>query len=206
MSTRSISTSSRLLAAVLMAIVASCLAASSSGGASAPPGVSRAPTVTQAAAATVQATSNPAAAGGAIDVCAIVTVADVQPFVRDPVTASPRTDLTGEASGCEFATAADVNVEVTTVSGDQAATAWAEQADTGIALSGVGDQAVREPGSAIMWAIKGSVMCSVDISDSQASSYVGLASEDANGNIPDDSANSFSQKLGALCNKIFAAQ
>ena len=139
-----------------------------------------------------------------IDVCSIVSVADVQPLVRDPITARPRTDLTG-ASGCIFATAKDVTVDVTTIEGSQAAAAWAGT-DPGPTVAGIGDQAMREPGSAILSAIKGSIVCTVDINDPQAESYVGLASPDANGNIPDDSANAFAQKLGQLCNKIFAAQ
>ncbi len=186
-------------------IVAVCLAACSNGGASAPGGVSQAaPTATLAAAATLPASPNPAT-GGAIDICSIVSVADVQPLVKDPITASPRSDLVGEASGCRYLTVADVGVVVTAINGDQAALAWS-QTEQGPTVSGVGDQAMREPGSAIVSAIKENVFCSVDISELNDSAYVGLSPEDANGNTPDDSAGPFAQKLGALCDKIFAAQ
>jgi hypothetical protein len=196
---------SAALRGIAAAALGVLLLAACSGGATTTPPADGVSTPASDATTTVPQSTSDTGAQGAIDVCHIVTVADVQPLVKEPVTATPRTDLVGQASGCTFRTAADVIVDVTTVSGDQAATAWAE-AETGPAVPGVGDQAMREPGSAIVDALKGTVMCSVDIGDQDASSYVGLATPDANGDLPDDSANAFAQKLGALCNLIFAAQ
>ena len=98
-----------------------------------------------------------------------------------------------------------MTVDVTTIRGDQAAAAWSET-EQGPAISGVGDHAMREPGSAILSAISGSIFCNGDINDPLAEHYFGLATPRTNSNIPDDFANTFAQKVGAGCNKVFAAQ
>jgi hypothetical protein len=94
------------------------------------------------------------------------------------------------------------------VSGDQGPIAF--QGFTGgneehVPLSGIGDQAVRTPGTPSFAAIKGSTLCSVQLGSGNSAHYAGLPSADAQGNLPDAGAEAYALRLGALCDKIWAA-
>jgi hypothetical protein len=150
-------------------------------------------------------------ASGGLDVCQVVTQADVAPFFTSPMTAESDTSLSGETSGCVYQVSPHDGLppmQIQAVVGDQAAGAYA--AFTGgnegaLALSGIGDHAVRSPGSASFAAIKGSTFCTVELGSGNNAHYAGLPTADADGNLPDAGAEAYALRLGALCAKIFAA-
>jgi hypothetical protein len=150
---------------------------------------------------------------GAIDVCAVVTAADVASLFSGAVTAKTEPGLAGEASGCQYVAtkfADDESLSIEVVSGDQATSFWtgniAPQGEDTIPLTGIGDQAARQPGTPDLVSIKGSIFCEGEAGSGNTEIYAGLATPDASDNVPDDSASAFAEKIGALCNKIFASQ
>jgi len=146
-----------------------------------------------------------------VDVCQVVTQADVAPFFTTAITATEDTSQTGETSACYYqVTPPDglLPMQIVAVNGDQAAAEFAGvSAGNGgqVALPGIGDQAVHTPGQASFEAIKGSTYCAVYLGLGNSTHYAGMPSPDANGNLPDAAAVAYAQKLGALCDKIFAA-
>jgi hypothetical protein len=157
-----------------------------------------------------------------IDVCAAVTATDVGAFLTKPVTAAPPAIAPAQPgfSSCHYTTsdAAAAAVLINAIaSGDpSAATAVyggylpAQGQPAAIALTGIGDKAMHVPGTLELWAVKGSVLCNISIDDPASaivSDYLGLATPgaDSQDNYPDDSMAAYDQKIGVLCNKVFAA-
>jgi hypothetical protein len=146
-----------------------------------------------------------------VDVCQVVTQADVAPFFTTAMTATEDTSQTGEASACYYqVTPHDglAPMQIVAVIGDQAAASFASVTggnEGQVALPGIGDRAVHSPGQASFEAIKGSTFCAVYLGLGNSTHYAGMPSPDANGNLPDAAAVAYAQKLGALCDKIFAA-
>ncbi|HEY2915763.1 MAG TPA: hypothetical protein VGI98_00980 [Candidatus Limnocylindrales bacterium] len=194
------------------------------GGATAPNGGNPgAPT--QAAVGGGQTTPGSGSTGGGvvtIDVCAAVTAADVGAFLTKPVTAGPPPiDVQQPGfSTCHYTTsgAAAPAVLINAIStGDPSAAAAVytgyvpgQGQPAAIQLTGIGDKAMHVPGTLDLWAIKGSVLCSVSIAGpatADVSNYLGLATPgaDSQDNYPDDSMAAFDQQIGVLCNKVFAA-
>ena len=157
------------------------------------------------------APASPGGGSGRVDVCQVVTQADVAPFFTTAITATEDTSQTGETSACYYqVTPPDglLPMQIVAVNGDQAAAEFAGvSAGNGgqVALPGIGDQAVHSPGQASFEAIKGSTYCAVYLGLGNSTHYAGMPSPDANGNLPDAAAVAYAQKLGALCDKIFAA-
>jgi hypothetical protein len=194
------------LAAVAILGLAACSGDTAPRASGGEPGSGTAATAT---AATVSDGSGSGA--GAVDVCAVVTAADVASLYAGPVTAKTEPGLAGESSGCQyiatrFPDAESLSIEV--VSGDQAAQFWTgnipPQGEDSIPLGGIGDRAMRMPGTPDLVSIKGSIFCEAETGSANAEIYVGLATPNASDNVPDDSATAFAERIGALCNKIFA--
>lgn len=203
-------------AAVLLPALMTVLTLAACGGTAAsapPPAASPAPGVAGSSAPGGASSSDAVQAGqGPIAVCQVVTAADVAPLFVKTVVATVEPSLVGEASGCSYR-APDSGHEplsIEVVAGDQAAAYYAGNiapaGEKTVALSGIGDKAMRKPGYADFVSIKGTVFCEIEAGSSNSDQYVGLASPDASGNLPDESATAFAQKLGALCNKVFAGQ
>jgi hypothetical protein len=189
---------------ILSAVAALAVAACAGGGS--------APTSTP-----VSATQGPAAAdtggsgAGHLDVCQIVTQADVAPFFTGPMTAEEDTSQTGEYSQCFYQVTPHDGLppmQIYVVNGDQAATALGSFSggnEGALPMSGIGDQAVRQPGQASFAAIKGSTFCSVQLGAGNSAHYAGLPAPGADGNLPDAAAAAYALRLAALCDKIWAA-
>jgi hypothetical protein len=189
------------------------LAACSGGGAPGAPASGGAGGGGPTAAPQTASTGTAGAPAGPIDVCAVVTAADVAPFYSGPVTAQTEPGLTGEASGCHYIAnqhPGNESLSIEVVAGDQAGSFWTgnipPQGDDDVPLTGVGDQAMRKAGSPDLVSIKGSIFCEAEAGSSNSEIYIGLATPDASHNVPDDSATAFAEKMGQLCNKIFASQ
>ncbi len=148
-------------------------------------------------------------AGDQIDVCAVVTAADVVAlFPGSSVTVST---LPSGTSACSYSFQPEgEGISIDTWTGDQAAMFWTgsipPQGDYSIQLSGIGSQAMRKPGYPDFASTSGSVFCEIDTSAGATELYSGLATPDAHDRVPDDVATAIAQKLGTLCNKIFASQ
>ena len=148
-------------------------------------------------------------AGGQIDVCAVVTAADVEAlFAGSSVTIAT---LPSGPSACSYSFQPEAEgFSIDTGTGDLAATLWTgnipPQGDHSIRLSGIGSQAMRAPGDPGFVSTSGSVFCEINTSVGATELYSGLATPDANDQVPDDAATAIAQKLGTLCNKIFASQ
>jgi len=144
---------------------------------------------------------------GVVDVCGIVTAADVEQLFPGTVTAAPEPT---NASGCSYVFAPeDQGLSIEAVTGDQAQMFWtgnvAPNGTDTVALSGIGDKAMRAPGEPDLVALKGSTFCEVE-TNGAPELYQGLATPDPSDIVPDDTANAVAQKLGTLCDKIFAAR
>ncbi len=157
-------------------------------------------------------TTEPVSAAGAIDVCAVVTAADVAPLFSGAVTATAEQGLTGTASGCSYAsTQTGEGIAMEVVTGDAASTYWSGNtppsgnADT-IPVAGIGDKAMRAPDGPDFVSIKGSVFCEIEDGSENPATFNGLPTPDANNTWAADAATAFAQKVGSLCNKVFASQ
>ncbi len=199
----------RRLAVGLAAVATLVLAACSGSATPVPPAAS--PTGGQSIAGATDGGGGLTA--GVVDVCGIVTAADVAALYTGPATAKVEPGLAGETSGCDYIATQfpdDESVSIQVVSGDQASFFWAgnipPQGDDDIPLTGIGDQAMRAAGSPDLVSIKGTVFCEVEAGSGNTEIYADLATPDASDNLPDDAATAFAEKLGALCNKIFAGQ
>jgi hypothetical protein len=161
---------------------------------------------------TAPATGPTGVGAAAIDVCQVLGVADTQPLFTTTITATEDTSQTGDRSACSYQVNphdghAPMTIEV--VVGNQAST-YVESFHGGnggpyIDIPNVGDQAFRVAGQVELVALKGTTACSIQPGFDNSSHYAGLASPDSQGNIPDDSATAFVEKLVPLCEKIFAA-
>ena len=202
--------------AFVVAITIAVAACGSSSGGSATPSLSAAAggTASVAPAAGGGVSSAPVGTGGGsgpVDVCQVVSQADVAPFFTTAMTATEDTSQTGEASACFYqVTPHDglAPMQIDMVNGDQAAATFANYTggnEGEVPLPGIGDKAVHSPGQASFEAIKGSTFCAVSLGLGNSTHYVGMPSPDANGHLTDAAAVAYAQQLFPLCLKIFAA-
>jgi hypothetical protein len=199
---------------LVLGVVASiALAACSGGGAPTAPASGGAGDGGPTAAPQTASTGTAGGPAGTIDVCAVVTVADVASLFSGPVTAKTEPGLVGTASGCQYISNQypdDESLTIEVVTGDQAASFWngnvPPQGQDAIPLTGVGDKAMRAAGAPDFVSLKGSIFCEAEAGSANTEIYSGLATPDASDNVPDDSATAFAQRMGALCNKVFASQ
>ncbi len=188
------------------------LAACSGGAAPTTPTSSGAGGGGATAAPSTAATGTGGGQAGTIDVCAAVTAADVAPLFSGPATATTEPGLAGGASGCSYASnQTDEGFTIEVVAGDQAAAFWSgntppQGQDDTIPLTGIGDKAMRAPGTADFVSLKNSTFCEAEVTYENPVTFHGLATPDASDNLPDDSATAFAEKIGQFCNKIFASQ
>ncbi len=145
---------------------------------------------------------------GTVDVCQLATAADVEQLFPGAVTAAPEPQ---NANGCSYVFAGeDQGLTIEVVVGDDASTFWtgniAPQGVNTIALSGIGDKAMRAPGTLDLVALHGATFCEIEASSQVSEFFHGLATPDTSDVVPDDSATAIAQKLGTLCNTIFAAR
>ncbi len=200
---------SRLL--VLGVVAALALSACSSGGAPSASASAGAGDGGPTAAPQTASTGTAGISAGAIDVCAVVTAADVASLFSGPAGATTEPGLVGGASGCSYASnQTDEGFTIEVVTGDQAAAYWSgntppQGQDDTIPLTGIGDKAMRAAGAADFVSLKGSIFCEAEVGSEDPDTFTGLATPDASDNVPDDSATAFAEKIGQLCNKIFAS-
>ena len=177
-----------------------------------------APTQVEPAAQSPDASVADASDQGRFKPCDKLSVADVQPLYRSPLTKKVEDDLIAPAYGCFFRTATHKSLlQVMTVTGDLAGRYYAESekrdGKPGVALSGVGDKAVREPGDIWIAAMKNGVFCMVHsdhsadhAEDRVVDEMIGVDIADVRASaIPDAMAAPVAKRLGALCNKIFGS-
>jgi hypothetical protein len=145
--------------------------------------------------------------------CEKLSVSDVQPLFGVPVTKTVETDLAMGTYGCFFTTAPHgAGLQIVT-SSSRTVTAQQSMAETGVALSGIGDKAIRQPGDVWVSSVKGAVFCRVQGNHAAAAEQNaaaveirGLTSSDVrSGKIPDATAQGVAAQLGALCNKIYGS-
>lgn len=200
---------------VVGAALSMVLAACSGGGGATTPASNG--TTSGGASPTAAASDGPASspgAAGAVDVCAVVTPDDLAAIASGPMTASPEPGLVGTAAGCVYLSKqfpANEGLSIEVVTGDMAANFWNGNVPPGgtndtIPLTGIGDKAMRAPGAPDFVSLKGSTFCEIEAGSANTQIYSGLASPDASDNVPDGSATAFAEKLGQLCNKIFASR
>ena len=203
-------------AGVFVVAITFAVAACGSSGGSATPSLPAAGGGTTSVAPTTGGVVSSAPAGtgggsGAVDVCQVVSQADVAPFFTAAMTATEDDSQTGQASLCYYqVTPHDglAPMAITVVNGDQAAAKFVVATagnEGGVPLLGIGDRAVRSPGQASFEAIKGSTLCAVGLGLGNRTHYVGMPSPDANGNLTDAAAVAYAQQFFPLCLKIFAA-
>ena len=148
--------------------------------------------------------------GYAYDPCVKLTAALVQPFFTAPITLRQKDEPKSDSSAECFFDTADGESEF------QVYTATRELADMfykgnlkqdgvpSVPVSGVGDQAVREPHDIWVYARKGAVFCMVH-GDLHTRSQVRGLQKFADKPVPDDIANRYAQQLGTLCNRLFGS-
>lgn len=191
-------------AALSVLVLAAC-----SGGVTATPPADGASTPASGATTTVPQGTSDTGAQGAIDVCQVITTADVEAlFTGSSVTA---TTLPNDPSACSYSfQPEDEGFDIMARTGDQAAMFWTgsipPQGDYSIALTGIGSQAMRQPGYPDFVSTSGAVFCEIDTSAGATELYSGTATPDTHDQVPDDAATAIAQKLGTLCSKIFAGQ
>jgi hypothetical protein len=202
-------------AGVFVVAITFAVAGCGSSGGSATPSLPAAGGGTTSAAPTTGGVVSSAPAGtgggsGAVDVCQVVSQADVAPFFTTAMTqyaASP----TGEESDCYYQVTphdGTAPMEIVVVNGDQAEAQFASYTggnEGEVPLPGIGDKAVHSPGQASFQAIKGSTFCAVFLGLGNSTHYVGMPSPDANGDLTDAAAVAYAQQLFPLCLKVFAA-
>jgi hypothetical protein len=189
---------------IVVGIVVSFAVAACSGGA--------APTATPAGAGPIATPGGAGTAPGVIDVCAAVTTARLASVFTGPVTATTEQGLTGTASGCQYVSKQfpdEEGLSIEVVTGDEAATFWTgnipPQGQDSIPLTGIGDEAMRAAGAPDFVSIKGSIFCEAEAGSGNTEVYAGLASPDPSDHVPEDAATAFAEKLGAVCNDVFAS-
>jgi hypothetical protein len=185
------------------------LLAACSGGATTTPPADGVSTPASGTTTTAPQATSTTGTSGTIDVCLIITTADVEAlFTGSSVTA---TTLPNDPSACSYSfQPEEEGFDIMARTGDQAAMLWAgnipPQGDYSIALTGIGSQAMRQPGYPDFVSTTGAVFCEIDTSAGATELYSGTATPDANDQVPDDAATAIAQKLGTLCSKIFAGQ
>lgn len=143
---------------------------------------------------------------------------DVQPFFNEPLTKTAETDVLPPTYGCIFTTTSKKSsLQIIAASGQIAERYYTDSASAGgkpgVALSGVGDKAIRTAGDVWVSAMKSGVFCQIhgDHSADRAENAVademrGINISDVRaGNIPDAEAQAVAQQLGTLCNKIYGS-
>jgi hypothetical protein len=169
---------------------------SSDAGSSTAPGASVAPT------------------GGATATCKQLTIDQVQPQLKDPITTVVVTafGLSGTGQECRFEAAeTSVNVDVTVVGGSDGTAEYNSDVSgfaSPAALPGVGDQAMWDKGdeSASFAALKDGVYCSVGV-DGEDVPGVGALMDAANNtnNIGDANYLIIATAEATLCNRIYGS-
>jgi hypothetical protein len=138
--------------------------------------------------------------GGPLDCAKLFTAADAAGIVTKPVTVS---DYPLRTRSCNFSTAAGNGFNVYADSGVTSEMGWDEVSKSTdrtkyIPIAGVGDQAFWDTADTTeFFAKKGGAYCSVALLGA------GQGGADDEFAKPRDAA--FAQRLGALCNKVFAA-
>jgi len=110
-------------------------------------------------------------------------------------------EVASNPEACRFEGPANTAMTLSLRSGEEVEPFWkltvTRNGDRMIPLTGVGDAALRLPDGAEVMARKGSLSCQADL----VGADVILARKSING-----SADVLAQKLGGLCNKLFAAR
>jgi hypothetical protein len=203
----------RSLGPAVIAVAAGlALAACSSSSGGAGSSLLGAPASSGAAAG---ANSQPAAAGGKTVSCKQITSADVQPMLVQKIATVKTTavGLNGDGQTCSFTGPAgnSGSLSVTVIGGSLAAQTYAsdvaDDSDGVETVPGVGDKASRDKGGGGVSALKGSVYCSVEMSDDDNFPGIGPLEDEANNttDIADSAYAVESAAQGTLCNRIFGS-
>lgn len=150
--------------------------------------------------ASTPAAQTSAGAGGdnaSANPCDLITAADVAGIIVVPVT---RASSESAPDLCIYESKSHAKVTISEAHGDAVKFAWTlatttNAADTSVA--GVGDEAMRDFTGTTLIARKGDVSCRVDV--------LGYDNADATDGITKDRGEALANKLGALCNKLFAS-
>jgi hypothetical protein len=149
--------------------------------------------------------------------CDKLSVADVQPFFNTPI--KKVADASGDApiQNCTFATTDGIQaIQIMTVVGSTVSS-FTEKSPTddgkpGVALTGIGDRAIRESNDIWVYAFRNGSFCMIhgDHSGENAQGSVeeirGLKISDSLGHtIPAAIAQRVAQNLGTLCNKVWGS-
>jgi hypothetical protein len=159
----------------------------------------------------VSPTDGAAGSGGFVDVCQVVTEADVAPFFTTAMNATSFTVQPGVESTCSYQVAPHdglAPMQITEWVGPAAEAAFAAMQggnNDEIPLPGIGDTAIRTPNLPEFGALKGSTFCQVSLGSGNSTHYVGLPSPDPSGLVPDAAALALVQRLEPLCVKLFSA-
>lgn len=109
-------------------------------------------------------------------------------------------DAGPDAATCVYRTQTKANVTISVARGDAAKGAWTlatKYSGTKNPLPGIGDEALYNPEGTTLIARKGDTSCRLDV--------VGFDNADAMDDITKARGEDLARKLGALCNKMFAA-
>ncbi len=162
--------------------------------------------------------SGPSATGGtgnATATCNLLTKADVQPLLVDPITTVTVTAAGTDSDGqqCVFGTANSSGaIDVLVLGGSDAVPAYAADVQglaSPVDVPGIGDKAVRDKnhGTDSITSMKGGLYCAV--STGGADGMPGVAAlEKAAGytsNIGDPAYAAIATALGTLCNRIYGS-
>ncbi|HWF86759.1 MAG TPA: hypothetical protein VG222_17995 [Vicinamibacterales bacterium] len=126
----------------------------------------------------------------------MITAADVAGILTAPATRKPGAD----PASCMYQTQTKANVTINVAKGDEVKGAWTLATTynaTKNPLASVGDEALYNPQGTTLIARKGETSCRVDA--------VGYDNANAMDDITKDRGEALARKLGALCNKLFAA-
>jgi hypothetical protein len=109
--------------------------------------------------------------------------------------------VANNAEACRFEGPDDTGMVMALRSGDEVEPFWkltvTQNNDRMLPMAGVGDEALRLPDGSEVMARKGALSCQADVVGMDAV----LAKKSINGN-----RDRLARKLGALCNKVFAAR
>ena len=165
------------------------LAACSQGASTAPSGAGA-----NAASTAAGQTSATAAGNAPGNPCDVITVADVAGIFTAP--AHRRLDYWGKDK-CIYNSGSGAALTIGTLKDDDRKSAWDIYRKLMVPLAGLGDDALQNPDGATIMAAKGDIDCTAELR--------GIGDSSAEATITTDRGESLAKKLGALCNKVFAA-
>ena len=195
-----------VIAAALVASACSSATASIAGALASAAAADASQDAAAPADAAADGSTAPGGTATAPDPCAVLTMAEVQPFFTVPLATQLKSAVPGT---CEWAAGdaplgVPTSLDVMVLGGDDAAVRLqlATTDPTAVVFSGVGDRAQHASGTPDFLAFANGLACG--ITTFGWAHLVGKADHDP-GPIPDDQATAIAQDYGTLCNRIFGS-